>query len=112
MVVTQPRQLPGWIVDRLPLWLWHSGNLYDVPGGTLHFCSDHSRAPDGHPVRTIEFSRTSRPSRILFRGNENFPFNHGDLQEVAKDDKENWGFIATWRAHRRQQRTGTGGNTA
>jgi hypothetical protein len=105
------RETVGWSVDRLPLWLWHDGNLYDVPGGTLHFCVDHAEGPDDRSVRTIEFARTSRPSRTIARGLQQFPFDHPDLHEFEKDEVH-WGLISTWRSHRRHMKGGPGGATA
>ena len=80
-----PQRVAGLIVDRLPLWLWHQGNLYDVPGGSLHFCADHGHPPNEHAVRTIEFARSAQPSRVIARGLETFPFHHPDLEEFEKD---------------------------
>jgi hypothetical protein len=42
------------VVDILPEWLWHPGNLYMLPGGDWHFCvGRHPRLP--WSVRTIEW---------------------------------------------------------
>ena len=104
-------RIVGLIVDHLPLWLWHRGNLYDVPGGSLHFCADHGRLPIGHAVRTIELARSGHKSRVIARGLVPFPFDHPDLEEFEKGDLK-WGLIATWRTHRRHERGGTNGPTA
>jgi hypothetical protein len=78
--------LSGQLVDRLPLWLWHDGNLYDVPGGDLHFCVDHPKHSQEGSVRTIEFARTGRGSRTIAYGIAPFPFDHPDLEPLEKDD--------------------------
>jgi hypothetical protein len=100
------RKTTGWAVDHLPLWLWHSGNLYSVPGGDMHFCVDHDPANEKRPVRVIEFSRGDGPSRVIAMGFKEFPFDHPELAHIDLDEK--WGFIATWRAHRRRGREKSG----
>lgn len=101
----------GQLVDKLPLWLWHDGNLYDVPGGTLHFCVDHAEEDERRSVRTVEFARTSGSSRTIARGLDDFPFDHPDMDPIEDHDEPS-GFFLAWRHRHRGGSRGKGGATA
>lgn len=105
------RALIGRLIDNLPLWLWHDGNLYNVPGGTLHFCVDHADEDEQHTVRTIEFARTRGSNRTIARGREQFPFDHPDLGPFENHDEPS-GFISAWRNRPRDNNAGHRGATA
>ena len=91
----------AWFVDRLPLWLWHHGNLYHVPGGWLHFCVAADEERDRRSIRVVEFQRGDRPTRVIARGVKDFPLDHPDLEYIDTD--LNGGFFATWKGHRRRR---------